>query len=601
MISLIIITLVILMNVHISNSSIKLYIFFFSFRKIQVLGLILLCILFGITPAIDSLLLKNITDLIEEIGNLESASITSLMMFWAIIYGLWWESINLVGRIYDYLWLNTIPAIKGKILDEMYDYTQHYHHKFFQENLAGHIANRITEGARSSEMIFAILSEKIIRKFAVIIFALITMYNVHYQIAAVFFIWVIVFIGFSVCFSQTMNKYSTNYAKHKSVVAGKIVDAIANISSIRMFTSHKFERHYLNHYISGTIASDKVMQWFMLKLRYILGLSCSIMIFAIIYYIATLRGQLLITIGDCVLVLTLCIAVADDIWELTEELGDLFEEFGAFYQSMTLMQPYIIKDTANADILQVSQGKIEFKNVTFCYQNTKIFNNKSIVIEGKQKIGLVGFSGSGKTTFVNLITRLHDIKDGAILIDEQDIKNVTQDSLRRNISVIPQEPILFHRTIMENIRYGRKDATDAEVIESAMAAYIHEFIIKLPDGYNTLCGERGNNLSGGQRQRLIIARAILKNGAILILDEATSSLDSSTENLIQDSLRYLMRDKTVIIIAHRLQTLLSMDKILVFNGGVVVEEGTHHELLANGELYQKLWQSQIHGLIAENP
>ncbi|WP_323738395.1 ABC transporter ATP-binding protein [Candidatus Trichorickettsia mobilis] len=590
-----------LLRTSLSNSSIKLSIFFLGLSKIPVICIMLLCVLFGIIPAIDSILLKNITDLIEEAGDLEAAALPTLMLFWAIMYGVWWESINLMGRVYDYLWLKTMPIVKGKIVDELYNYTQYYHHKFFQDNLAGHITNRITEGSRSLEMVFAILSEKLIRKFAVIIFALIAMYSVHYQIATIFFIWVCVFIGLSIGFSRIINRYSTNYAKHKSQVAGKIVDAVANISAIRMFTSHKFERRYLNHYINEAVKSDQVMQWFMLKLRYVLGLSCSIMIFTIIYRISILRGQLIITIGDCVLVLTLCMAVADDIWELTEEVGDLFEEFGAFHQSMTLIQPYIVIDSEQAKILQALKGEIEFRNVTFYYQNNKIFSNKSMLISAKQKVGLVGFSGSGKTTFVNLITRLYDIKDGSILIDGQNIKDVTQDSLRASVSIIPQEPILFHRTIMENIRYGKRNATDEEVIEAARAAYIHEFIAKLPDGYNTLCGERGNNLSGGQRQRVIIARAILKNAPILILDEATSSLDSATENLIQDSLKYLMHNKTVIIIAHRLATLLHMDKILVFNDGIIVEEGTHKELLDQGELYKKLWQSQITGLIAENP
>ncbi|WP_291398139.1 ATP-binding cassette domain-containing protein [Acinetobacter sp.] len=216
-----------------------------------------------------------------------------------------------------------------------------------------------------------------------------------------------------------------------------------------------------------------------------------------------------------------------------------------------------------------------------------------------QKVGLVGYSGGGKSTFVNLILRLYDVTDGAILIDGQDIRDVTQDSLRENIAMIPQDPSLFHRSLMENIRYGRADSTDEEVIEAAKKAHAHEFISALPQGYDSLVGERGVKLSGGQRQRIAIARAILKNAPILILDEATSQLDSVTESLIQESLWELMQNKTTIVIAHRLSTLLHMDRILVFDKGKIVEDGTHSELLAKAGLYKTLWDAQVGGFLGD--
>jgi ABC-type multidrug transport system fused ATPase/permease subunit len=254
-------------------------------------------------------------------------------------------------------------------------------------------------------------------------------------------------------------------------------------------------------------------------------------------------------------------------------------------------------DIPNAKPLKLKNGLIEFKNVTFNYSNNNLFKNKTVTINSKEKVGLVGFSGSGKTSFVNLITRLYDIEDGEISIDSQNIRYVTQDSLRSNISVIPQESILFHRTIKENILYGNKEASFEEVIEAAKFAHIHDFIMELSNGYDSLCGERGNNLSGGQRQRIIIARAILKNSPILILDEATSSLDTQTEEMIQESLNYLMKNKTVIVIAHRLTTLLNMDRLFVFDKGAIVESGTHEKLINDGKIYKKLWKSQVNGLI----
>ncbi len=581
-----------------SNSAMGLFFYFLKKRKIKLIILGLLCIMLGMIPAVDSVLLQRIINLLESFSDEKVKELPSSMMFWAIIYAVWWIGVNVMWRVYDYVYLKTMPYIKGQILDEMYNYTQYHNHKFFQENLAGHITNRITEAARSFEIVLSLFGEKIIYKLAIIIFSLVAMYSVHQVFSTIFLIYICTFVGITVVCSSAINKYSINYARSKSIVAGSIVDLIANISAVRMFTSHKFERRNLEEKIDNSIVNEQIMQFFMFKLRSVLGVICTVMIFIMIYYLAILRSQMQITIGDCVLILTLCTAVTDEIWVLTQEIGDIFEEFGSFNQTISLMKPHITKDIDNAHLLNVTKGEIEFRNVSFTYyHNNNLFENKSITILSQQKVGLVGFSGSGKTTFVNLITRLHDIDQGEILIDGQNIRYVTQDSLRENISIIPQEPILFHRTVMDNIRYGKKDANLEEVIEAAKAAHIHQVITTMPEGYQSLCGERGNNLSGGQRQRIVIARAILKNAPILILDEATSSLDSETESLIQDSLSYLMQNKTVLVIAHRLSTLLNMDRILVFNEGSIVEDGSHEELLKNSKLYKKLWKSQVKGLI----
>jgi ATP-binding cassette subfamily B protein len=264
------------------------------------------------------------------------------------------------------------------------------------------------------------------------------------------------------------------------------------------------------------------------------------------------------------------------------------------------MLPLEIVDKPNATILNCTHGKIRFDKIKFHYKGTApLFQNKSIEIKAGQKVGLVGYSGGGKSTFVNLILRLYDITDGAILIDGQDIRDVTQDSLRTSIALIPQDPSLFHRSLMENIRYGRIDATDEEVILAAKKAHAHEFIEKLSQSYDSLVGERGVKLSGGQRQRIAIARAILKNAPILILDEATSQLDSVTESSIQESLWELMQNKTTLVIAHRLSTLLHMDRIIVFDKGVIVEDGTHAELLTNNGLYRTLWKAQVGGFLPD--
>lgn len=562
----------------------------------------------GAVPAIDGILLKNITDLIED--NAQISNLPSLMIKWAFIYAIWAMVVNLGYRIYDYIYLQTLTLVKGNVLNILYEEIQYNNLKFFQDNLAGNITNRMTEISRSIEMVFAIFNEKILNKTALIFFSFITIYFVHNILGFLFLIWVISFIGISALFSKRVKTYSNLYARKKALVAGRIVDIITNIFSVRIFNTHKSERLYLSESVDEMIESDKVMQRFMLKLRSCLGIFCAIMIFCIVYYIGVFRSNMSIGVGDSILILTVCMTVIDHMWDLSQEVGDLFEEIGAFDQINSLidttsyLQNLDKKDSERKEkqnILNLSEGEIKFENVGFRYHkniNQDLFKNKNVLIPGKSKVALVGFSGAGKTTFINLITRLHEIESGNITIDGQNIKNVSLDSLRQQITVIPQEPILFHRSIKDNILYGKKNASMEEIIKAAQLAHIHDFIISLPNGYDSLCGERGNNLSGGQKQRIVIARAILKDAPILILDEATSNLDSNTENLIQDSFDYLMKDKTVIIIAHRFSTILNADKILVFDKGQIVGEGKHNELLKTCDLYRNLWSSQTRNFIS---
>jgi ATP-binding cassette subfamily B protein len=275
------------------------------------------------------------------------------------------------------------------------------------------------------------------------------------------------------------------------------------------------------------------------------------------------------------------------------------ELVGRCNQALWLIaEPHSIKDSPMAMPLVVTAGNLCFDNVSFAYrQNRLIFQNLSTTIHAQQRVGLVGFSGAGKSTFVNLITRTFEIQGGCISIDGQDIRDVTQKSLRQHISFIPQDTILFHRTLRENIAYGSPMATENEVIEAAKKAHAHDFITNTEHGYQTIVGERGMRLSGGQRQRIAIARAFLKNAPILILDEATSSLDSETEVAIHESLNQLMHNRTTMVIAHRLSTLMSMNRILVFEMGTIVEDGTHQELIDLGGIYARLWHTQIDGFI----
>lgn len=309
-----------------------------------------------------------------------------------------------------------------------------------------------------------------------------------------------------------------------------------------------------------------------------------------------------ITTGDMVFIFNAIWGIMFRLWFLGEALAGMFKDYGTGSQALTiLLKQHEIKDKPNAEVLDAPNGSIKLKEVNFQYNKHKnIFINKSIAIKPGEKVGLVGFSGSGKTTFVHLLLRFFDIQSGTITIDGQNIVEVTQDSLRANIAMIPQDPSLFHRSLMDNIRYGNMDATDEDVIQAAKQAHCHDFIEQLPEKYNTEVGERGIKISGGQRQRIAIARAMLKRAPILILDVATSALDSVTERHIQAALRNLSKKQTTIVIAHRLSTLADMNRILVFDDGNIIEDGTHEELLTLNGHYASMWNMQANGFLPEN-
>ena len=293
------------------------------------------------------------------------------------------------------------------------------------------------------------------------------------------------------------------------------------------------------------------------------------------------------------------LALFNQIWNLGRIIRRTYESMADAKEMVAILNtPHEIKDSSQAKILKVKNGAITFKNVKFGYRaNHLVLDKFNLTIAPREKVALVGPSGAGKSTVTKLLLRFHDINSGQIKIDDFDISKVTQESLRQNIAVVPQEPTLFHRSLLENIRYGRLQAADEEVIAAAQKARCHHFIERLPDGYGTLVGERGIKLSSGERQRVAIARAILKNAPILLLDEATSSLDSESEALIQEALTELMQSKTAVAIAHRLSTILKMDRIVVIDKNRVVDAGTHAELMEKDGLYRKLWQIQSSGFI----
>jgi ATP-binding cassette, subfamily B, bacterial len=296
--------------------------------------------------------------------------------------------------------------------------------------------------------------------------------------------------------------------------------------------------------------------------------------------------------GVFAMILSTNLIITSGLWKMFERMQELNMLWGKIRQALHLLltTPPCIQDKLCPTSLVIHSGTISFQRVTFGYdQASKVFCDQTVHIAARQKVGLVGPSGSGKTTFINLIARLYSVDSGSILIDGQDIRNVTQETLSRCITIVAQENILFHSTILENIHYGNPDATDSEIIEASKKACAHEFIIQLPQQYATIVGTRGLSLSGGQRQRIAIARALLKKAPLVLLDEVTAHLDTATEQALQASLTACLHDKTVLMISHKLATLQQMDRILVFDKGKILEDGSHHQLLAQGGYYATLW------------
>ncbi len=510
------------------------------------------------------------------------------LMLWILLCFILWLS--------DLISLKFFPNLKKDIITNMFTYLNQHTHSYFQNNFAGNLSNKVLDMQSCVTQIINIGMEFYGRAIELLIGCLALLF-IHPFFAVTLISWVISFIIITCIFLKPISNLSRIFAEARSSVAGKIVDVFSNINNVRLFSRNTFENSYVAKELTDARQKDQNLQTKIIWMRISWDLSIIILLGLNMISLGIMCAKNQITIGDFSFIMMLTVTILKSFWVIAERSIVLSEQIGICKQALVVInKKHDIVDSPNAQPLIVRHGEISFKNVTFHHDNCiNLFKNKNITIHGLEKVGLVGFSGSGKSTFVNLILRLFEVESGEITIDKQNIKNITQDSLRDNIILIPQDISLFHRSLMENIRYGRINATDEEVILAAKKAHCHTFISKLPNGYDTIVGERGVKLSYGQRQRVAIARAMLKTASILILDEATSSLDSITEKFIQESLFSLMQNKTTIVIAHRLSTISHMDRILVFDNGKIIESGTHENLLKLNKHYAKMWHMQSGG------
>ena len=501
---------------------------------------------------------------------------------------------NIAFRIYQLITMHLFPKLRTEISVALFKHLTKHSVSFFQRNFSGDLANKTQSVSEGIESIILSFNQYICGNLFMLIISLALLATVHVYFSVILFIGVIAFITNGYLLNRKTTSFAHDFAAEKSQVTGQLVDSISNVVSAKIFSNTAYETSRIESVFNTVGQKDKLMQqqimYTSLSLNIIYMILIALLMTGLIYF----RMQGSLTAGDFAFILGLSITISNMISGLTDQMPEFSKNIGKCQQALNvIIATHDFQDNENAVPLHITQEKICFKDVDFGYNANKlIFEKLNLTIEPKQKIGLVGYSGAGKTTLINLLFRLYDVQQGEISIDDQPINTVTHDSLMENMALIPQNTELFHRSIIDNIRYGDTKASDEAVIKAAKLAKCDEFINQLPEGYQSVVGERGITLSGGQRQRIAIARAILKNAPILILDEATSALDSVTEKEIQDALKAVMKNKTVIVIAHRLSTIMAMDRILFFDNGQIIEDGTVDALQKKNGHFAKLLAMQ---------
>jgi ATP-binding cassette subfamily B protein len=507
---------------------------------------------------------------------------------------------NLMWRCSGFSGMHWATGVRATGRAALTAYLTLHSHQYFSDRFAGSLSNKVKQagdGLRdfAEAWLWQFLSF-IISVIASFIIVFITSPIVGFILLGLF-----AFITpLNIYFARKRVPLSVTGQAAETKLNGASVDLITNITAVHEYARRSYEllriKDLISHRRERGLINWRYSEWVLTSNNIIQGVFTGGMLLVAVY----LATQGTITPGDVILFLTMVSLLEDQLTFIGSQFNSFAESWGTVKESLEeVTEVHDVADTENSEPLPVTTGSIQLDDVSFSYAGRSVFKNLSLTIPAGQKVGVIGRSGAGKSTLVKLLLRHYDLEHGSILIDGHEITSVTKESLRAAIAIVPQEPALFHRTVSENIAYGKPDATREEVIHAARQAQAHEFIETLTHGYDTIVGERGVKLSGGQRQRVAIARALLKDARILLLDEATSALDSESEVLVQKALLILMEGRTVIAIAHRLSTLRAMDRLIIFDEGKIVEDGTHDELLAKGGLYADLWNHQAGGFLEE--
>jgi len=499
-----------------------------------------------------------------------------------------------------------IPSFTNLIRWQAHRYLLRQSPSFFQDDFAGRIANRVmnTGGALRQTMVDLTDSLWFVTIYAVS--TLVVLFSADPRLMAPLLVW---FFGYGlllVYFVPKVKHRSMLNSDARSLLAGRIVDSYVNIQTVKLFARTEREDEYAAEALGDQTEKFRRQMRLLTIMEGILWTMNGVMIAATVGLALWLWSHQIITLGAIAVAAGLVIQINNMSGWIMSVVTNVFENIGQVQEGIrSISNPLRLTDAPGARPLKVSRGEIRYEDVTFHYgQEGGLLQDLNLTIKPGEKVGLVGRSGAGKSTLVNLLLRFHDLEGGRILVDGQDIADVTQESLRAQIGMVTQDTSLLHRSVMENIRYGKPEASDEEVYEAARKAHAHLFIPDLRDwkgraGYDAHVGERGVKLSGGQRQRIAIARVLLKDAPILVLDEATSALDSEAEAAIQEQLYNLMQGKTVIAIAHRLSTIAMLDRLVVMDQGRIAEQGTHDELVRAGGIYASLWSRQSGGFLFE--
>lgn len=565
---------------------------------LYALGSILAVVAVASINALDPLIYKFA---VNAIANLDTGGSYAEVRTWILVYlgatlaGLvLWRMVVYLNA----LWSTGVRASGRYVLTA---YLLRHSQDYFENRFAGSTASKIGNAGDGARHLIESIMFNFLPFTIGMSVSLVLAFHASLYVGLVFISWLAIAIPLNIWFAKTRAPISRAAQAAETKLRGATVDLVSNIRAAIEYARSALELANLKQLIierrwagfKNTMSQQRVT-----IVNGVLQIAAMGSMLMIILRLGE-AGQ--VTPGDIILVLALATSVGERIFHLGNQIAYLGEVWGEIQEGLAdILNEHDIPDSVGARPLSVQGGEVAFDRVLFSYhEGEAVISDLSFTIKGGQKVGLVGRSGAGKSTIVKLLLRHYDLTGGAIMIDGQNIASVTQDSLRRAIGIVPQESLLFHRTIRENIAYGKLGASEEEIIEAATLAQAHDFIMALPNGYETLVGERGVKLSGGQRQRVAIARAILKSAPILLLDEATSALDSESEGEIQKALQSLMKGKTVIAIAHRLSTLKEMDRIIVLDQGNIIEDGSHTKLVRKGGVYAELWKHQSGGYLKD--
>ncbi len=526
------------------------------------------------------------------------APATEAFLWFAVAMALW-VSAMLMMRVYQILDIGAGPPLRAKVQKQMFSYLLGHSPRYFQENFAGKLGQKIKEAGRAILGIIEIICFDAAKIAMMLAVAATLLAREAPTLALLLGGWMLVYFAASTSLAWRCVRLSKSFSQSVSTSTGRLIDAISNAETVRSFAKSAFERRLLGRYFDEERRRSARLRWFLVLMRVSQAVAVATLLGLMVWLALqeTLAGRL--DIGAFTMVFALSTLITMNVWNLSNRMLDFFEQLGTLTEAIELVtQPHEIIDRSDARPLAVSRGAIAVRDVGFAHPDgTRLFEGLNLEIAPGEKVALVGPSGAGKSTLIKLLRRHFEPQSGRIEIDGQDIAGVTWDSLNEAIAEVSQLPGVFHRPLRDNIRYAREDAPDAAVVEAAMSAHSHEFILQRPTGYDTIVGEQGIKLSGGERQRLAIARAILKDARILVLDEAPSSLDSESEHRIQQALFEVRTDRTVIAIAHRLSTITGMDRIVYLKGGKIIEQGSHRALLQLDGHYARLWNRQVGGFL----